>query len=45
LFSFAMSGAANPLNALLFSNMMILPQCPSFGVTPSVPKYYFLEGQ
>src|SRR5438552_1853698 len=45
LFSFAMSGAANPLNALLFSNMIFLPQYPSFCVTPLVPKYYFLEVQ
>src|SRR5437879_236639 len=42
-----MSRAANPLNALLFSNMIVLPQypSPSFCVTPLVPKYYFLEVQ
>src|SRR5438309_1026605 len=44
LFSCAMFGAANPLNALLFSNIIILPHHASSGVAHLVPKYYFLEG-
>jgi hypothetical protein len=30
---------------LLFSNMIILSECLSFGITPLVPKCYFLEAQ
>ena len=40
-----MSGAANPLNALLFSNMIILPLSHWSEIAALVPKCYFLEAE